>query len=216
MGQNILKSSMKVKADPPFELLMASLKSIDARNNYKANYLRFLEFTGMKNGQQIIDTPPKKLTQLIIDYVLDLSERVNPNTIPGYLSCVRSFLEINDVELRWKKIKKFYPAKIKISGQNAYSTEQVKKMLSVTRKLQHRALIHFFASTAARVSSVYYQYDTKSKRSLTLGDLRDMPHGCQQVTIYRDTKEEYITFLTPEAVIEIENYWLKEERGGNC
>ena len=127
MGQNILKSSMKVKADPPFELLMASLKSIDARNNYKANYLRFLEFTGMKNGQQIIDTPPKKLTQLIIDYVLDLSERVNPNTIPGYLSCVRSFLEINDVELRWKKIKKFYPAKIKSSGQNAYSTKQVKK-----------------------------------------------------------------------------------------
>ena len=214
MEQNILKTKTKVKADPPLELLMASLKSIDARSNYKANYLRFLEFTGMKNGQQILDTTPKKLTQLIIDYVLNLSERINPNTIPCYLACVQSFCEINDVELKWKKIKKFYPAKIKSSGQNAYSTKQVKKMLSITRKLQHRALIHFFASTAARVGSVYYQYDTKSKRSLTLGDLRDMPHDCQQVTIYRDTKEEYITFLTPEAVIEIENYLAQRRNKG--
>lgn len=179
MGGKILKTSMNEKVDQPLELLMASLKSIDSRGNYKRNYLRFLEFTGMKNGQQILDTTPKKLTMIIIEYVLDLSERVNPNTIPSYLSCVRSFLEINDVELRWKKIKKFYPATIKISGQNAYSTEQVKKMLSVTRKLQHRALIHFFASTPSRVGSVYYQYNAKSKRSLTIGDLRDMPHGCQ-------------------------------------
>ena len=105
MGGKILKTSMNEKVDQPLELLMASLKSIDSRGNYKRNYLRFLEFTGMKNGQQILDTTPKKLTMIIIEYVLDLSERVNPNTIPSYLSCVRSFLEINDVELRWKKIK---------------------------------------------------------------------------------------------------------------
>jgi integrase/recombinase XerD len=41
-----------------------------------------------------------------------------------------------------------------------------------------------------------------------------MPHDCQQVTIYRDTKEEYITFLTPEAVIEIENYLAQRRNNG--
>jgi hypothetical protein len=59
MGDNILKSKTKVKVDQPLELLMASLKSIDGRKIYKSNYLQFLKFTGMKNGQQLIDTTPK-------------------------------------------------------------------------------------------------------------------------------------------------------------
>ena len=214
MGDNILKSKTKVKVDQPLELLMASLKSIDGRKTYKSNYLQFLKFTGMKNGQQLIDTTPKKLTQIIIDYILQLSQEINPNTVPTYLTAVRSFLEINDVDLKWKKIKKFYPAKVKISGQNAYSTEQVKKMLSVTRILQHRALIHFHASSGCRGGALYYQYDTKLKRPLTIGDLRDMPHGCQKVTVYRDTIDEYSTFLTPEAVIEIENYLTERRNKG--
>jgi integrase len=214
MGQIILKSKTRMKSDQPLELLLSSLKSIDGRKTYKANYQKFLDFSGMKNGQQIIDTTPKKLTQIIIDYVLDLAEKISPNAIPTYLACIQSFCDINDVDLKWKKIRKFYPAKVKNSGQNAYSTEHVRKMLSITRKLQHRALIHFYSSTGARVGCIHYQFDAKSKRPLTIGDLRDMPHDCQQVTIYRDTKEEYITFLTPEAVIEIQNYLTQRRNLG--
>jgi integrase/recombinase XerD len=75
-------------------------------------------------------------------------------------------------------------------------------------------LIHFHASTGCRAGSIYYEYDKSLKRALTIGDLRDMPHGCQMVTIYRDTKDEYSTFLTPEAVIEIENYLAQRRNKG--
>ena len=201
MGGKILKTETKVKVDSTLEFLLASVKSPASKRTYRTNFHRFLTYTEMKNGQQILDTSPKKLTELIIGYVMQLTEEINPNTIPTYLATVRSFLEINDIDLKWKKIKKFYPERIKLSGQGAYSTEQVKKMLSVTRKLQHKALIQFYASTACRVGAVL---DIQTKRPLCMGDLRDMPHGCQQVTIYRDTIKEYITFLTPEAATALE------------
>ena len=203
MGGKILKTATKDKVDSTLEYLLASMKSPASKKTYEVNFHRFLKFTGMKNGQQILDTSQKKLTELVIGYVLQLAKEVNPNTVPTYLATVRSFLEIHDIDLKWKKIKKFYPERIKISGQNAYSTEQVGKMLSVTKKLQHRALIHFHASTACRTGGIY---DIQTKRPLCLGDLRDMPHGCQQVRFYTDTIKEYISFLTPEAATALEEY----------
>ena len=211
MGGKILKTSMKEKVDQPFELLMASVKSANSRLTYKTHYNTFLKFSEMKNGQQLIDTTPKKLTEIIIAWILELKKEVNPNTIPTYLTVVKSFLEINDVELKWKKIKKFYPARVKKTGQNAYSTEQVKKMLSVTRVLQHIALIHFYCSTGCRVGAIY---DETTNRPLCIGDLRDMPYDCQMVTVYPDTIEEYKTFLTPEAVIAIEDYLSQRRNKG--
>ena len=112
MGGKILKTSMKEKVDQPFELLMASVKSANSRLTYKTHYNTFLKFSRMKDGQQLIDTTPKKLTEIIIAWILELKKEVNPNTIPTYLTVVKSFLEINDVELKWKKIKKFYPARV--------------------------------------------------------------------------------------------------------
>jgi integrase len=167
MGGKILKTETKVKVDSTLEFLLASVKSPASKRTYRTNFHRFLTYTEMKNGQQILDTSPKKLTELIIGYVMQLTEEINPNTIPTYLATVRSFLEINDIDLKWKKIKKFYPERIKLSGQGAYSTEQVKKMLSVTRKLQHKALIQFYASTACRVGAVL---DIQTKRPLCMGD----------------------------------------------
>ena len=201
MGDKILKTATKVKVDSTLEYLLASLKSPASKRTYEVSFRRFLRFTGMKNGQQILDTSHKKLTELVIGFVLQLAKEVNPNTVPTILATVRSFLEIHDIDLKWKKIKKFYPEQVKLSGQNAYSTEQVQKMLSVTKKLQHKALIHFHSSTACRSGAIC---DVQTNRPLCIGDLRDMPHGCQQVRVYTDTIKEYITFLTPEAVTALE------------
>jgi len=126
----------------------------------------FLKFTGLKNGLDVIQLEPKRLTELIIEYVLHLKNTISPNTIPTYMYSVISFCEINDVELKWKKIKKFYPPKVKKSGQGAYSTKDVRKMLATQRKLNNRALIHFVASTACRAGAVL---DETPNRPLCMG-----------------------------------------------
>jgi len=196
--------------DAYLEMLMNSVHSVQTQRQYTRTFVMFLKFTGLKNGLDVIQLEPKRLTELIIEYVLHLKNAISPNSLPTYLYSVKSFCEINDVELKWKKIKKFYPPKVKKSGQGAYSTKDVRKMLATQRKLNNRALIHFVASTACRAGAVL---DETPNRPLCMGDLRDMPHGCQMVTIYADSVEEYRAFLTPEAATALSDY--HEERKAN-
>lgn len=184
------------------ELCLRSLKSDETRRNYKLHIVYFRKSQGFKNADEILNCEVHELENKIIDYVMELSERVNPNTVPAYCHAIKSFLEINDVDLNWRKIKKFYPRQKKITGQSAYSNEEVAVMLSHTSKIKNKAVIHFVASSGIRGGA----FD-----SLSMKDIRDMPHGCKMITVYAEDIEEYKTFLTPEASAALELY-LKQRR----
>ena len=190
-------------ANPCLELALASVRSDLTKRNIEIRLQKFIKFAGFKTHDAILQTDRKELEKRLIAYVIHISKSgLSPNTVPSYMGSIKCFLDINDVELSWKKIKKFYPRKRKITGQSAYSTEQVKEMLGLVKSHRNKAVIHFLASTGCRAGSL---------PDLTLGCLRDMPHGCKMVTVYEDDIEEYKTFLTPEAVTAIAAY-LNERR----
>jgi integrase len=197
--------------DAYLEMLMNSVHSVQTQRQYTRTFGMFLKFAGLKNGHDVMQLETKRLTELVIDYVLHLKNTISPNSLPTYMYSVISFCEINDIELKWKKIKKFYPPKVKASGQGAYSTDDVRKMLATQSKLVNRALIHFVASTACRAGAIL---DETPNRPLCMGDLRDMPHGCQMVTIYTDSVEEYRAFLTPEASTALSDYHKERKSNG--
>ncbi|MBT4175451.1 MAG: site-specific integrase [Thaumarchaeota archaeon] len=189
-------------ADYGLELTCASVNSEQSRRNLRIHVNQFVRFTGFKTSQQLLETDHTELRDRLIAYVLDLSKRVSPNTVPTYMMSIKIFLETNDIELPWKKIKRFYPRRRKLTGQGTWTTEQIRKMLDLAPKYRNKAIIHFLASTGVRAGSI---------EAITVGNLRDMPHGCKMVTIYEDDIEEYKTFLTPEASNAVETY-LKERR----
>jgi len=47
-----------------------------------------------------------KFIKMVKDYVMDLKKRVNPNSVSTYLYAIQAFLETNDIELNWKKIRR--------------------------------------------------------------------------------------------------------------
>jgi integrase len=49
---------------------------------------------------------------------------------------------------------------------------------------------------------------------LRIKDLGDMPNGCKSVKVYADSKDEYYTFITQEAVTALEEYFAYRERKG--
>ena len=63
---------------------------------------------------------------------------------------------------------------------------------------RNRAIIHFMASTGARIGVFNYPLQMKH--------LRDVGNGCMSVLIYADEPEEYWAFLTPEATDAIKVY----------
>jgi len=54
-------------------------------------------------------------------------------------------------DIKWKPIEALFPKSVKRSGYKAWTTEQVALMLENTNILRNKALIHFQASTGARV-----------------------------------------------------------------
>jgi len=139
----------------------------------------------------------EKLQIMIEDYVMELKRKLNPNSIPSYVNPLKLFLESNDIDLNWRKIKRLFPAPVKPTGDAAYSTEDIKKMLDCTPNLRNKTLIHFLASTGCRIGAL---------PELKLKHLTEMPLECKAIQVYEDSIEEYYTFLTPEASKILDDY----------
>ena len=97
--------------DVYLEMLMNSIHSVQTKKQYARTFKIFLKYTGLKNGREVVSLEPKRLTELVIEYVLHLKNTISPNSLPTYMYSIISFCEINDVELKWKKNKKILPAK---------------------------------------------------------------------------------------------------------
>ncbi len=67
---------------------------------------KFIDFYKLKDFDSIIKIEPRKLQEMIEDYIMDLKKKYSPNSIPMFFYPLQSFFEANDVELKWRKIKK--------------------------------------------------------------------------------------------------------------
>ena len=52
-------------------------------------------------------------------------------------------------------------------------------------------------------------------RELQLKHLEEMPHGCKSVLVYAGTKDEYQTFISPEAVKALDDYLDERKSQGD-
>jgi len=179
------------------------LNSKETIKQYTWYLEKFLDFYHLKDYDSLTKIEPSKLQTMIDDYIMDLKKRYSPNSLPTFYYPLQTFFDANDVELKWKKIKRLLPKKVKLSGEEAYTTHDVKKMLDLALTARNRALIHFLASKGVRVGAI---------PQLRLKHLTEMPMGCKSVLIYDDSTEEYNAFLTPESSLSLDSYFKEAER----
>ncbi len=186
-------------------LFQNSLKSEKSFGTYFRNLNLFRRFIGSEDFDSITRTKSEKLQIFLEDYIMDLKGRINPNTIPTYYFPIQTFLETNDIDLKWKKIRRLFPAKVKKTGREAWSTQDIKIMLGSVINIRNRALVLFLASSGIRIGAI---------EEIRMGNLIDMPLGCKAVLVYEDSTEEYWTFITPEASEILEKYLAKRKSDG--
>ena len=178
------------------------IKTEETRKNYTYYLDKFISFYKIKDYDSLVTIPQEKIQVMVEDYVMDLKKRVSPNSVPTFLYGIQAFFDSNDIDLRWKKIRRLYPARVKVTGTKPYTTKQVQLMLSYTTSLRNRAVIHFMAASGVRVGAI---------PELRIRHLREMPFGCKSIMVYEGSVEEYTTFLTPEAS-EILNLYLEQRK----
>jgi len=181
------------------------IKSEETLKNYTYYLDRFISFYKIRDYDALVVIPQEKIQIMVEDYVMDLKKRVNPNSVPIFLYAVQAFFDSNDIDLRWKKIRRLYPAKIKISGEKPYTTKQIQIMLSYTTSQRNKAVIHLMAASGVRVGAI---------SDLRLKHLLEMPIGCKAIIVYEGSRDEYTTFLTPEASEVLNQYLEKRTTDG--
>ncbi len=187
-------------------LFYSAIKSDKTKKQYDTFLDEFRKYFIIKNYDKLSQIDPKKLQEMIEDYVMyDKSRNKSASYISGKVSALKLFFSMNDVILNWVKIRKMLPEKTKPSGDTAYSTEQIQVLLKNTAYPEYKALIHFMSASGVRVGCF---------EELKIKDLTDMGNSCKCVKVYADTRHEYFTFIHYEAVQALNEYLDSRKRNG--
>jgi hypothetical protein len=143
----------------------------------------------------------------IEDYVILLQTKVRNKEITAMTASVmvppvKLFCEMNDIILNWRKINTLLPHGNDNATDEAYTREQIKKMLDHS-DLRAKISILFMSSSGMRLGGfqgltdgcIKPIYDEKSGKLLAA-----------HVIVYKGTDEEYDTFISPEAYYAYEEY----------
>jgi integrase len=154
----------------------------------------------------IIDEP-LMIQSRIIDFIIYCKDvkQVSPGTIHADVAGIKHFYNMNDIELKWKKIYSFEGEFYRVVEDRAYTHEEIKKMVDVA-DIRDKALVLLMASTGMRLGAI----PPLQIKDLTPIDDLDL----YQIEVYKKYKERYVTYCTPECKKAIDNYLDYRKRCG--
>ena len=210
MDSNVLLTGMV----SPFQNFKYALKSKDVQRQYPALLLRFLDFLQLKGD---MEQKCKKLSEMakenntilnsyLIKYCIVQKERVIKNeisegTLRNYLKAIKLFFEMNDIVLPWKRITKGLPTPKQASDDRCPTVEEIKKLIrSEDRRIKVVALI--MLSSGIRVGAWNW---LKWRHVIPIQD-QTSTIVAAKLQVYVREKEEYYTFITPEAYSTLKDY----------
>jgi len=186
------------------EIFQTACKSYATKKCYTYWLDRYMKHTGAKTYDELLLGNPEDVQVKLEDYLLELKQKnFKRSAIDGIFSSLELFYLMNHVKtLNFKLIRKLFPEQEKID-KVPYTTEHIKQMLELSEDLQTSALVHFLAASGARIGAI----DTLKIENLTA--FKDT----KSILVYAETKDEYTTFLTPEASQVLDSYLENRKTG---
>ena len=178
----------------------------ETRKTYKYYFSRYLQFNQVKDSDVLLQKTTKEIEQNLIKYIMHMKESgLAPNTIYCACASIFSFYEMNDIDLRKRKIKKYIGELRKIHKGEAYTHQQIAKLLKVSQE-RLKVIILLLSSTGMRIGALL---------SLKLKHLTKIQeYNLYQLVIYENTKSEHMTFCTTETASAIDSYLEYRKRCG--
>jgi len=181
-----------------------SISSDMTRKIYRINFSYFMAFCKITDYEEMASLQAHVLEGLIRDYIVYLRQerKLSPATVSGYIAPIAHFYNMNDLEIRWKKLKKFKAKHYSVVEDKPYSREQIKTLID-TASLRDKCIILLMASAGLRRGAFKY---------LRIKDITKIDkYGLYRINVYRKEQEQYITFCTRECAKYIDQYleWRK-------
>lgn len=103
----------------------------------------------------LVSQDPKIIQANIIQFTIYCKDirRLAPSTIKGHLAAIRKFFDMNDIDLRWKRINAYQGEFYKVVEDRSYTHEEIKKLVDLA-SIRDKAVILLMASSGIRVGEV--------------------------------------------------------------
>lgn len=209
------------------------IKTEETRRLYFPKVRRFIEKTGFGSGVDAAGVPrgaakvvmlartrPDKLTGIIKEYMKEIRDSglAAPISQVNFLSPVKTFLRANSGASKngvawrnvdWDKISKVLPDRPRQGADRAPKLEEIKKLLENCDS-RPRAAILIMLSSGVRVGAFHFPKSGGGHGFMRFKDIDERKENGQviaaRLTVYPGEREQYTTFVTPEAWAALEAY----------
>jgi integrase len=204
-------------------IFRAAVRSKYTLDPYERRLIAFLSDVGMRCDEFVglAKTNPAAVEKIVIDFVLKEKHRLEQgsiasSTIGNKLKPIKLLLEMNDaIGLNWKKIKRLLPS------PRRFALDRIPAMKEILKIIQHsdvrgKALTLVLCSSGIREGAIE-NLTVRNLKPVRIGsdesDSTKQTRTLGRLTVYEgDVREEYITFITPEAYEALQSYldWRRE------
>ena len=192
---------------PQIQTFLYSIKSKETQAKY-IQYLNYFQEWSNRKLEDLLSLNHKTIEEMLIQYIIYMrSKNLSHATIQVRIAPVVSFLLINDIVINQKKLRKFTGENKKTIRDEAYTHDDLLKMFKHA-SFRARLIIAIFSSTGIRKAALI---DLKLKH---IEKITSNSHNLYKFIIYENTKEEYITFCTPECASMIDEYIEQRKKAG--
>jgi integrase len=189
------------------ELFRAAIRSPSTMDPYERRLIGFLNHVNLTPdefvtlGRNNPATVEKKLISFI-DFQKTRVEKgeITGATISNFLKAVRLLLEMNDISLNWKKIRRTLPRSRRYAVDRIPTLEEIREILD-SADIRGKALTLLFLSSGVREGAIeYFQIQDYSEIE------RDDKIVAGRLVVYRGEPEMHVTFISAEAVNALNKY----------
>ena len=211
-GKSLDRSILKGES---IELFRAAIRSPATRDPYERRLISFLRTINLVPDDFVAMAKKNSSSaeKMIISFVSKQNSRaqkgeITAATVGNCLKAVRLLLEMSDISLNWKKIRRVLPRARRYALDRIPTVEEIHEIIEAS-DIREKALTFVFVSSGIREGAIenfkvedYTQIKREGK--MLAGRLK----------VYNGDPDRYITFITPEACQALDKYLeFREEHG---
>ena len=209
-----------IEANHPLSLFISMLGSPESIRQYPQRLKVFFDFLKIKGDirEQAITFVKKfkhdkkgELEKQLIMFARFQKERVtnkevSPSTVPNYFKSIKLFCQANRLSniVEWKLVSKGMPRGLKAADDRAPTLEEIQKLLEFPDR-RIGPLVLTLVSSGIRIGA----FETLKWKHITPFYSKDKNElTAAKILVYPGDREEYYSFVTPEAYTSLDE-WMK-------